>query len=184
MRITRSSSPGRISACTGQPNITFEWTTRKHTSSLCVSHSIDRLLLRPSTSPFSPQPSHTLHMDQRPMGSQVYPECEGDHFAACKAIYYSARISMTSLVQMRKYRSRMSIGVATTANVPVQPPIARAKLSSSRPTRFKIGHPALHETSPSPQESSVETEFRKYTSGEVSSEETDMLGFWEVRPFS
>jgi hypothetical protein len=100
------------------------------------------------------------------------------------AIYHSAHISMTSLVQMRVYRSQMSSGAATTANAPVQPPIARAKSSSVRPTWFKIEHPALHEMSPLPQESGVETEFRKYASGEVSSKETDMLAFWEVRPFS
>ena len=91
---------------------------------------------------------------------------------------------MTFLVQMRKYRSQMSISTATMVNAPVQPPIAQVKSRSSRPTRFKIERPALHEMSPSPQESTVETEFRKYTSGEVSSKETDVLGFWEVRPFS
>lgn len=84
---------------------------------------------------------------------------------------------MTSLVQMCKYCSQMVSDTATTANALVQPPITQAKLSSVRPTQFKIEHPALHETSPLPQESSVETEFRKYTSGDVSSEETDMLGF-------
>jgi len=40
-----------------------------------------------------------------------------------------------------------------------------------------------YKTSPLSQESSVETEFQKYTSGEVSSEETDILWFWEVRSF-
>jgi hypothetical protein len=75
---------------------------------------------------------------------------------------------------MRQYRSRMSIGAAE-SNDPVQPP--PTKSYNPRPTRFNVELPA----SPPPQASSIEAEFRRYTSGEVSSKETDMLGFWEVR---
>ena len=72
----------------------------------------------------------------------------------------------------------MLVSAATVASdAPVQPPpIAGGKL---RPTRFRMEYKTL----PSSQESSVETEFQKYTSGEVSSEETDILWFWEVRSF-
>jgi len=72
----------------------------------------------------------------------------------------------------------MPVGAATVASdAPVQPPpIAGGK---SCPTQFRMEYKTL----PSSQESSVKTEFRKYTSGEVSSEETDILWFWEVRFF-
>jgi hypothetical protein len=52
-----------------------------------------------------------------------------------------------------------------------------------RPTRFNVPQPTLHGTTPSPQASSVESEYRKYTSGEVSPEATEILWFWEVRFF-
>jgi len=72
----------------------------------------------------------------------------------------------------------MLVGTVTVASdAPVQPPpIAGGK---SHPTQFRMEY----KTSPLSQESSVETEFQKYTSGEVSSEETDILWFWEVRSF-
>jgi len=72
----------------------------------------------------------------------------------------------------------MPVSTATVASdAPVQPPpITGGKL---RPTWFRMEYKTL----PSSQESSVETEFQKYTSGEVSSEETDILWFWEVRSF-
>ncbi len=88
---------------------------------------------------------------------------------------------------MDKYRERLkSVGDATTVpvhDVPrvVQPaPTAR---ESIRPTRFHMPQSTLHETMPSSTETSVESEYRKYASSEVSSEGTDILLFWEVRLF-
>lgn len=60
-------------------------------------------------------------------------------------------------------------------------PTARETLPS---TRFNVSRSTLYKSTPSPQELSVESEFRKYTSGEVTSEETDILWFWEVYFFS
>jgi len=39
----------------------------------------------------------------------------------------------------------------------------------------------LPSTRPSPQDTSVKTEFQKYASGEVSAKGTDLLWFWKVR---
>ena len=52
-----------------------------------------------------------------------------------------------------------------------------------RPTRFNVPQPTLYGTTPSPQASSVESEYRKYTSGEVSPSATGILWFWEERLF-
>ena len=87
-------------------------------------------------------------------------------------------------MQMHAYRCLKSVvAVATAPDIPqvVQPaPVAREK---SRPTRFTAGRSVLHETVRSPQESTVETEFQKYASDDVSSQETDTLWFWVVRSF-
>ena len=87
-------------------------------------------------------------------------------------------------MQMDKYCHSKSMGATTTASkVPqaIQPtPTTKGK---SCQTRFKVKQPTLYETRPSLQESSVETEFMKCTVGGVSSWETDILWFWEVRFF-
>ena len=84
---------------------------------------------------------------------------------------------------MHKYHGQISVGAATmVSHAPVQPPpITQGNLC---PTWFKM-KPVPYKTLPSPlpQGFSVETKFWKYTSGEVSSMETDILQFWEVRSF-
>ena len=68
--------------------------------------------------------------------------------------------------------------MSATTNTPAQPPpIAKVKL---RPTRFKA---KLDGTSPSLKAPDVETEFQRYASDGVSSSDTDILRFWEVRSF-
>jgi hypothetical protein len=87
---------------------------------------------------------------------------------------------------MHEYRDLHSKSVHATTTAlkdpqAVQPaPTAKGKI---RQTRFKVRQPDLYATRPSPQEYTVETEFTKYTSGEVSASETDVLWFWEVRFF-
>jgi len=46
--------------------------------------------------------------------------------------------------------------------------------------RFKVQN-SIYEKKASPQVSTVESEFRKYVLGLLSSEETNILQFWEVR---
>jgi hypothetical protein len=77
------------------------------------------------------------------------------------------------LIQMRRYRDQNSSTLAT----PVQPtPVAGGR---PPPTRFKVEH-SVYEKKATPQAYTVEAEFRKYVSGAISSEETDILQFWEV----
>jgi len=83
---------------------------------------------------------------------------------------------------MHQYHGSMPVGAATPASdtTTQSTPIAREK---SCPTRFKAGRSVRHEPMPVVHGSSVDIEFRKYTSGEVSAKTTDILWFWEVRFF-
>jgi len=88
---------------------------------------------------------------------------------------------------MDKYREHLKlVGNVTTVpvyDVPwiVQPtPTAR---ESIRLMWFHMPQSTLHETMPLSTQISIESEYQKYASGEVSSEGTDILLFWEVRLF-
>jgi hypothetical protein len=138
-------------------------------------------LSSPPTVLFSPQPQRTLHVDRKGMGEALYSGCEGDHFAARKLMYYLTHMS-AYLVQMRQYRGQTSLGTATVVpRAQVQPAPVTGK--SLRPTRFNRGR-SVRESGSAPEELSVEAEYRKYTSGEISTNDTDILWFWEVGPFS
>ena len=75
--------------------------------------------------------------------------------------------------------SGTSSATGTTASAPsTQPvPVASGQPSS---TQFKVQN-SIYKKKASPQVSTVESEFRKYVSGPLSSEETNILQFWEVR---
>jgi hypothetical protein len=83
---------------------------------------------------------------------------------------------------MSDYRDRL-VPVGSAATVPdvaqaVQPtPTARPNF---RPTRFNVPQSTLYGARPSAKELTIENEYRKYTSGEVASEDVDILWFWEV----
>src|ERR1700682_1526619 len=83
---------------------------------------------------------------------------------------------------MCQYRNQTSLGAAPVVPTTIVQP-APAPGGNSCPTRFKRGHSVLDGNNPSPHWSSVEAEYRKYASGEVSSTGTDILWFWEVRSF-
>jgi hypothetical protein len=86
---------------------------------------------------------------------------------------------------MHAYHKHLGL-VGSNVSQVVQPTGTRAAPTGRetlRPTRFNVPQPTLHGTTPSPQGSSVESEYRKYTSGEVSPEATEILWFWEVRFF-
>ena len=76
----------------------------------------------------------------------------------------------------------MSVGAVTMVSdtLAQPPPIATVK---SHSMWFRTRHSELDETLPLPQAPDVETEFQKYAMGEVSSKDTDILWFWEVRSF-
>jgi hypothetical protein len=80
---------------------------------------------------------------------------------------------------MRRYHGqKQSISPTAARNLPVQPaPVAGGR---PPPTRFKVER-SIYEKKAPPQAYTVEAEFRKYVSSETSSEETDILRFWEVR---
>jgi hypothetical protein len=117
------------------------------------------------------------------MGDRIYPEREEHHYGSCKYHLFPHRVPQTYLAQMRRYRRRNSstpvVEVSNNSNPPVQPvphPGGRAP-----PTRFKVERSA-YESKSSLQEFTVEAEYRKYASGDLSSNKTDILKFWEVRP--
>jgi len=56
-------------------------------------------------------------------------------------------------------------------------PVARSQLPSKQ---FKVKN-SIYEKKVSPQGSTVECKFKKYASGMLSSDETNILQFWEVR---
>jgi len=80
---------------------------------------------------------------------------------------------------MRHYCSGILLATGNTALAPsAQPvPVASGQPSSMR---FKVQN-SIYEKKASPQVSTVESEFRKYVLGLLSSEETNILQFWEVR---
>ena len=82
---------------------------------------------------------------------------------------------------MRKYHDQASSTAATApSKAPVQPrPVAQDNVC---PTRFRVEHAAFKKKSVS-RVLGVDAEFRKYTLSEVSSDDTDILWFWEVRLF-
>jgi hypothetical protein len=81
---------------------------------------------------------------------------------------------------MNRYRDQNSLMSTATVAIPnpsVEPvPVAR---SQPLPTWFKVEH-SVYEKRPS-HSFTVEAEYRKYISGDISSEGTDILRFWEVR---
>ena len=96
-------------------------------------------------------------------------------------LYYIPKL--VSLVQMNRYRSLNSTSTAPTAtpnssDEPAPAPGARVKLL---PTRFKVEHSVYEKRTP--DSFTIDAEYQKYTSGENSSEGTDILWFWEVRLF-
>lgn len=114
------------------------------------------------------------------MGGQIRPKCEDHHLAPGKYDLSILPLFHPPLAQMHQYRAQKLSLAAVAAARPVHPtPVATGGPPS---TRFKVQR-LVYEKRTSPQESTVEAEFRKYTSGETSSEETDILQFWEVRTF-
>ena len=113
------------------------------------------------------------------MGNIVYSELEEYHFKTCKYHILAHHIIQTYLAQMRRYhRQNSSTPVLKVSNSPVHPvphPGGRAP-----PTRFKVERSA-YESKTLLQEFTVEAEYRKYASGDLSFDKTDILRFWEVR---
>jgi len=72
---------------------------------------------------------------------------------------------------------KSSAAVTAVPTFPIQPsPVLRGR---APPTQFKVKC-SVYEKKSSFQAFTVEAEFGKYASGETSSEETDILQFWEV----
>ena len=76
------------------------------------------------------------------------------------------------LAQMHQYHKSSAVASAT-------PPVKEGTTVAEgrRPSRFHVQHPVYRQT----QALTVETEYRKYVMGELSSKDTDILQFWEVR---
>ena len=110
---------------------------------------------------------------------QYIENSKGMILSLVSTIYHYIPPFHPSLAQMRQYRAKRSSTPATVvSDCPVQPtPPARGK---PLPTRFKIDR-SIYQKKAVPQEFTVDAEYRKYALGEISSEETDILRFWEVR---
>ncbi|KAF8498973.1 hypothetical protein F5888DRAFT_1802387 [Russula emetica] len=90
--------------------------------------------------------------------------------------HYIRRAKDIILALMRQYRSqKSSMSEATMTDSPVQPdPVV-----SVAPTRFKV-QDSVYKKKSTRNVSSVDVEFQKYVSGPISSEETNILRFWEA----
>ena len=110
---------------------------------------------------------------------QYIENSKGMILSLVSMIYHYIPPFHPSLAQMCQYRAKRSLTPATmVSDCPVQPtPPARGK---PLPTWFKIDH-SVYQKEAMPQEFTVDAEYRKYALGEISSEETNILRFWEVR---
>ena len=82
--------------------------------------------------------------------------------------------------QMHQYHSqKSSISEATTDSPLRDDPVSPLKIA---PTRFKVQDSVYRKRS-TRNTFSVDAEFQKYISGSISSEETNILRFWEVMTF-
>ena len=106
------------------------------------------------------------------MGQEVYYICERNHSEACKSTSFNSAVFFFHGLQMHKYRGqKSSTSEATTTPVPTTPvpaPVSRFKFTDS-----------AYRKKASVSDSSVKTEFERYASGS-SSDEANILGFWEV----
>src|SRR5258707_11462710 len=93
----------------------------------------------------------------------------------------SAHSVLSHDLQMRRYHNQKS----STSEVSMTDPLPSAQPApvsgiKPAPTRFKV-QDSIYNKKSTHCEFSVEYEFQKYTSGSISSEETSILRFWEVR---
>ena len=112
------------------------------------------------------------------MGMSLYSESERYHSKACKITPpFSSVLSHYS--QMHQYHNqKSSTSKVATTHSPAQP--ALVSKAKPTPTQFKVQDSVYNKKS-THNESSVEAKFQKYASGSISSEETSILQFWEVR---
>ena len=82
---------------------------------------------------------------------------------------------------MHKYQEMVLLMAAMSPTMAAVQP-APAAQDEACPMQFKIQCPAFEEKS-SQQVLGVEAKFQKYTLSDVSSKDTDILWFWEVRLF-
>jgi hypothetical protein len=112
------------------------------------------------------------------MGTSLYSGSERYHSKARKTTPRFSSVLSHNL-QMRRYRNQKeSTSEVETTDPPARPaPVSGVKPA---PTRFKVQDSVYNKKS-THNEFSVEVEFQKYISGSMSSEETSILRFWEVR---
>lgn len=112
------------------------------------------------------------------MGSSLYSGSERYHSKARKTKTTPFKSVLSHGLQMHQYRDKKSSmsKVATPDPPPLPAPVSGLK---PVPTRFKVQDSVYNKKST--QEFSVDAEFQKYISGSISSEQTSILRFWEVR---
>ena len=93
----------------------------------------------------------------------------------------SAHSVLSHDLQMRWYHNqKLSMSeVSTTDPLPLAQPALVSGIKPA-PTWFKV-QDSIYNKKSTHREFSVESEFQKYTLGSISSEETSILRFWEVR---
>jgi hypothetical protein len=77
---------------------------------------------------------------------------------------------------MGQYRKTLSIPEITA----LDPPVPSASKEQLPPTRFTIEH-STYAKRASPQTFTIEAEYQRYICGELSSPQTEILQYWEVR---
>lgn len=96
-------------------------------------------------------------------------------------LHFSSALFHSYDLQMREYHSRkLPASEATVTASPTKS--VRSATVHTTPTRFKLRDSVYNK--PSTRNAfSVESEFQKYASGTVLSDEMDILRFWEVKRF-
>jgi hypothetical protein len=108
------------------------------------------------------------------MGDEIHQYVEDLDFGPCECTVHFLLLSQ-SFVQMHKYRDRKK----ELSTVAPNPPVQRAPaMSRVAPTRFKVNDFDFEEKHT--VSSTVDAEFKRYSSAEMTSEDTHILQFWEV----
>jgi hypothetical protein len=118
------------------------------------------------------------------MGGEICPESKDSYFEAREYNQYNLSLhprSQPSVTQMKVYRAKSMRAPATTPSLSVRSSPVKRRLSVSRAPRSKFEIDASdYERRPKARDLTIDAEFRRYTLGDLSYDDSDILHFWEV----
>lgn len=132
-------------------------------------------------STYSPQPYDMLQAIWKGMGGEIYQEGKDSYFKACKYNLLLHPQSQSSVAQMKVYCAKSMHTSTTTPSLSVHSSPVKTRLSVSRApqSKFEIDT-SNYERRPKAQDLTIEAEFHRYTLGNLSYDDSDILHFWEV----